>query len=105
MDPRQYVWAVFTVGSQILPAALWVQAGPRMAADPSLRPGYSRLIRGFAVWLSAPGYKPTEPDFLDVRERVRQVQRVGPRAAKLAVRVPLRRMDLEPLVAPDPRRQ
>jgi hypothetical protein len=55
--------------------------------------------------VSALGYQPTDPDFLDLRERVRQVQRVSPRAAKLAVRVPLQRMAVELLVAPDPRRQ
>src|SRR5438874_426684 len=54
MDPQQYVWAVLGAGVQILPAALWVRARPRMAADPSLRPGYRRLIRGFAAWLAVP---------------------------------------------------
>jgi hypothetical protein len=53
--------------------------------------------------VSAPGYQPTDPELLDVRERVRQVQRVGPRAAKLVVRVPLQRVAADPGVAPGAR--
>jgi hypothetical protein len=51
--------------------------------------------------VSAPGYEPAGPDFLDMPERVRQVRRAGPRAAKLEVRVPLRRTAAEPAPAPN----
>lgn len=53
---------------------------------------YAVHLPWWSYRVSAPGYQPTSPDFLDVGERVRQVQRVGPRAARLVVRVLLHRM-------------
>ena len=54
MDPKYFVWLFLLLGSQIVPVALWYEARPRIAADPSLRPGYRRIIHGLAVWLAAP---------------------------------------------------
>ena len=53
------------------------------------------------VRVSAAGCEPVGNFFLDVPEYVRQVERVGPRAAKLVVQVSLRKSAAEPLGAPD----
>jgi hypothetical protein len=42
--------------------------------------------------VSAPGYEGMEPVYLDEPEYVRQVRRVGPRAAKVVVKVRIRKL-------------
>jgi hypothetical protein len=51
--------------------------------------------------VTAAGYEPSDWVYLDVPEYVRQVQRAGPRRAKLVVPVSLRKSGPQPGAAPD----
>jgi hypothetical protein len=48
---------------------------------------YAIRLPGWWCWVSAPGYKPIDPIYLNERNYARQVQRVGPHRAKLVVKV------------------